>query len=159
MLIVPFTVGADRPSSRFNETVLKILCPPSPNPRPGLTRRCSRSSTAASTPYPPLQPSRPGLTRRCSTSSLILRTCQVRLTSVSSRCASRSRILQMHPRQVRIAPASSKCASHSRVHVSSVSTSLLQVHFSPRSASPASKFTSASRVLPFSSECATIQWW
>ena len=77
---IPFTASADSsqfassaliPLSRFNKTVLKILCPPSPNPRPGLTRRCSRSSTAASTPYPPLQPSRPVFTRWCSLSRVL----------------------------------------------------------------------------------------
>jgi hypothetical protein len=72
--------------------MLTILYPPSPNAHPGLTRRCSRSSTAESTSYPPDQPSRPVLTRWCpQSSSCILRACQVRLASVSSGCASPTR--------------------------------------------------------------------
>jgi hypothetical protein len=122
------------PSSLCNETMLMILCPLCPNLHPSLMRRCSRSSTVESTSYPTLQQSRPGSMRRCSQfSSLILRACQVRLTSVSSGCASHSRILLMHPRHVTIAPTSSKCDSHSRVHISSASTTLLQVHPAPPS--------------------------
>jgi len=64
-------------------------------------------------------------------SSRILRAWRVRLTSISSGCASHSRILQMHILEVRIALMSSKCASLLRVHISSESTSLLQVHPPP----------------------------
>ena len=129
---VPFAVCADCSSSRLIETMLTILYPLSPDPHPGSMRWCSQYSTAACTRYSPLQPSRPGLTRRCSlsrvlrahtfipvqrdgahSSSLILHACQIRLTSISSGCASRSCILQMHPPQVSIAVGSSKCASHS----------------------------------------------
>jgi len=123
-------------SSRLNETVLTIRCLPSLFLRPGLMRWCSLSC--------------------------VLRAYQVRLTSVSSGCASRSRILQMHPRQVRIAPTSSKCASPSvllQVCFSLPSPRLLRVHFTPPSASPASKFTFVSGVLTLSSMCASCRWW
>jgi hypothetical protein len=132
-------------SSRFNETLLTIPCPPCPYLRPSLTRRCSKI-LLSSHYIVPVQ--RDG----GHSSRLILRTCQVRLTSVSSGCASRSRILQMHPRQVRIAPASSKCASLSRVHVSSESTSLHQVHPPPPSSPPCPESC-------LSSMCASCQCW
>jgi len=64
-------------------------------------------------------------------SSRILRAWRVHLTSISSGCASHSRILQMHVLEVHIALMSSKCASLLRVHISSESTSLLQVHPPP----------------------------
>jgi hypothetical protein len=110
------------PSSRDKETVLTILCPPCPYISPGFTRVCSVFQC-----YPPYLSSLLDLR--------ILRTCQVYLTTVSSRCASCSRILQTLLHQVRIAPASSKCACRSLVHVSSKSTSLTQVHL-PSPSSP-----------------------
>jgi len=122
-------------SSWFNETMLKIMCPPGPNPQRSVKRLCSRPSTAGSSALSQPQPSGPGLTRQCSTtSSHILHACQVRLTTISSGFASRSPFLQMHPPPVRIGPTSSNCASHSPGHVSSECPSFRKVnHPSPSS--------------------------
>jgi hypothetical protein len=134
-----------------------ILCPPSPNPRPDLTRRCSRSCTATSSPYPPLQPSRPGLTRRCSifqpyppclSSQLDLRILRVRFSqsyppNAPSSSAHLSRILQVcfslpSPRLLRVhlSPPSQLLSSKSipclQVHLRVPgATFLLRVRYYP----------------------------
>jgi len=141
------------PSSRFNEMVLKILCPLSPNPLPGLSRRCSRSSTPASTPYPLLQPSRPSFTRWCSIfhpyPPCLLCLHDLRILQVC--------FLQSYP------PNSPSWSAHSsrvlQVCFALPSQYLLRVHFAPPSASPVSKFTSVYWVLPLFSMCSACQWW
>ena len=94
-------------SSRFNERVLTIPCTPCPYLCTSFTRWCSLSGALQVHAFVAVQ--RNG----AHSSRLILPPCQVHLTSVSSWCASGSRILQMHRRQVHIAPVSSTCASDS----------------------------------------------